>query len=132
MLADARSGPALAGVAAGTDGDRRVVATALLASHGPSVFAADHGRAGAIAGQGVANPSSLLLAAALMLSEGLDEPSAGETLARAVTLALGNGVRTPDLVSAGVGATTREFTDIVLRLFQVATPGAEFSREAWV
>lgn len=131
VLADARYGPALAEIAAGEDADRRVAATAWLAGHGPSVFAAFHGRVGAIAGQGVANPSSLLLASALMLSEGLDEPSAGEMLARAVSAALGNGVRTPDLVANGVGATTREFTDVVLRLFQVVTPSAEFPREAW-
>jgi 3-isopropylmalate dehydrogenase len=130
VLADAATGPSLAGVAAGTDAERRVVATARLASHGPSVFAAAHGRADEIAGQGVANPSSLLLAASLMLAEGLGEPSAGEMLARAVSAALGNGVRTPDLVTDGVGATTREFTDVVLRLFQVVTPTAEFAREA--
>jgi 3-isopropylmalate dehydrogenase len=123
VLGDPRTGPSLAAAAAGTG----VVATGLLASHGPSVFAASHGRAGEIAGQGVANPSSLLLAASLMLCEGLGEPSAAETLARAVTAALGNGQRTPDLVSSGVGATTREFTDVVLELFQVVTPTAEFA-----
>jgi isocitrate dehydrogenase (NAD+) len=108
-----------------------VVASARLAGHGPSVFAAAHGGAHVIAGQGVANPSSLLLAASLMLCEGLGEPSAAETLARAVSTALHDGVCTPDLVANGVGATTREFTDVVMRLFQVVTPTAEFTQELW-
>jgi 3-isopropylmalate dehydrogenase len=125
VLADSHLGPALAGVLA--DGEPGVVASARLAGHGPSVFAAAHGGVHAIAGQGVANPSSLLLAASLMLCEGLGEPSAAETLARAVSTALDDGVRTPDLVANGVGATTLEFTDVVMRLFQVVTPTAEFA-----
>jgi len=127
VLGDSRTGAALAAVAAGTEADGRVVATARLADHGPSVFAAAHGRAGEIAGQGVANPSSLLLAASLLLAEGLGRPSAAETLARAVSAALDDGVRTPDLVRSGVGATTREFTDVVLGSFQNVTPTAEFA-----
>jgi 3-isopropylmalate dehydrogenase len=130
VLADARYGPALANVAAGASSPG-VVAAARLAGHGPSVFAAAHGRVDAIAGQGVANPSSLLLAASLMLAEGLGEPSAAETLVRAVVTALDNGVVTPDLVDDGVGVTTREFTDMVMRLFQVVTPTAEFTQGLW-
>jgi len=49
----------------------RVVASGRLASSGPGVFAPEHGAAEDIAGQGVANPASLLLAAALLLGEGL-------------------------------------------------------------
>ena len=41
-----------------------------------------HGAAEDIAGQGVANPASMLLAAALMLGEGLGERGAAETLER--------------------------------------------------
>ena len=73
-----------------------------------------HGAAEDIAGQGVANPASMLLAAALMLGEGLGERRAAETLTGAVLEACSNGTRTPDMVSTGMGATTREFTDVVL------------------
>jgi hypothetical protein len=45
--------------------------------------------------QGVANPASMLLAAALMLGEGLGERRAAETLTNAVLEAMRNGVRTP-------------------------------------
>ena len=44
--------------------------------HGPGIFGPSHGTATDIAGQGVADPSSMLLAAALMLGEGLGERGA--------------------------------------------------------
>jgi isocitrate/isopropylmalate dehydrogenase len=108
----------------------RVVASSRLAASGPSVFAPSHGAAADIAGQGVANPASMLLAAALMLGEGLGERRAAETLTGAVLAASGNGARTPDQVSVGVGATTREFGDAVLAYLPGSMTNAEFYREA--
>ncbi len=108
----------------------RVTASSRLAGSGPSVFAPAHGAAEDIAGQGVANPESMLLAAALMLGEGLGERSAAETLTGAVLEACAHGVRTPDLVTVGMGATTREFADVVLSQLPLAMTNAEFYREA--
>lgn len=108
----------------------RVAASSRLAGSGPSVFAPAHGAAEDIAGQGVANPASMLLAAALLLGEGLGERRAAETLTGAVLEACGNGVRTPDLVRVGVGATTREFADVVLAHLPHAMTTPEFYREA--
>ena len=108
----------------------RVAASSRLAGSGPSVFAPAHGAAEDIAGQGVANPASMLLAAALMLGEGLGERRAAETLTGAVLEACANGVRTPDLVSVGMGATTREFADVVLAHLPLSMTNAEFYREA--
>jgi 3-isopropylmalate dehydrogenase len=108
----------------------RVAASSRLAGSGPSVFAPAHGAAEEIAGQGVANPASMLLAAALMLGEGLGERRAAETLTNAVLEASANGVRTPDLVRVGVGATTREFADAVISYLPHAMTTAEFYREA--
>jgi 3-isopropylmalate dehydrogenase len=120
----------LASVVGSGTGRRRVAAVGRLAEDGPGVFAPTHGAEPEIAGQGVANPSSLLLAATLMLAEGLGERGAAETLAGAVAHALGNGVRTPDLVTSGVAATTREFTDVVLAELPGAWTNAEFHRGA--
>ena len=78
----------------------------------------------------MANPASMLLAAALMLGEGLGERRAAETLSGAVLEACCNGTRTPDMVSAGVGATTREFGDVVIAELPSAMTNAEFYREA--
>jgi len=108
----------------------RVAASSRLAGTGPSVFAPVHGAAEDIAGQGVANPASMLLAAALMLGEGLGERRAAETLTNAVLGASANGVRTPDLLRVGVGATTREFADVVISHLPHAMTTAEFYREA--
>jgi 3-isopropylmalate dehydrogenase len=108
----------------------RVTASGRLAGSGPSVFAPAHGAAQDIAGQGVANPASMLLAAALMLGEGLGERRAAETLTNAVLQASADGVRTPDLLRVGVGATTREFADVVISQLPHAMTTAEFYREA--
>jgi 3-isopropylmalate dehydrogenase len=108
----------------------RVAASGRLAGGGPGVFAPVHGAAEDIAGQGVANPASMLLAAALMLGEGLGERRAAETLTNAVLDASTNGVRTPDLVRVGVGATTREFADVVISHLPHAMTTSEFYREA--
>jgi isocitrate/isopropylmalate dehydrogenase len=75
-----------------------------------------------LAGTGVVNPSSMLLAAALMLDFGLGEPAAAATLAGAVSAALVDGPQTPDLLRRGVGATTREFTHSVVAGFQLFQP----------
>ena len=108
----------------------RVVASGRLARGGPGVFVPVHGAAEDIAGQGVANPASMLLATALMLGEGLGERRAAETLAGAVLEACSNGTRTPDMVSTGMGATTREFADVVLSELPSSVTNAEFYREA--
>jgi 3-isopropylmalate dehydrogenase len=80
----------------------------------------------ALAGTGVANPSSMLLAAAMMLDHGLGWPGAAATLAGATSAALVDGPQTPDLLRLGVGATSREFTSQVVAGFQLACMNAEF------
>jgi isocitrate/isopropylmalate dehydrogenase len=98
----------------------RTAAWGRLAPTGPSVFGATHGAAEDIAGQGVADPSSMLLAAALMLGEGLGERSAAATLASAV------GRAGWDRTSA----STRGQADVVLAQLPLALANAEFYREA--
>jgi len=114
---------ALSHTAAYAHGSTRMVASGRLSAHGAGIFGPTHGSALEIAGQGVANPSGMLLAAALML-EGLGERSAARTLENAVAETLGN-VHTPDLVAAGVGATTREFMNVLM----AALPGARTDTE---
>ena len=104
----------------------RVAAHGLLAEHGPSLFVPSPDGGFALAGTGSVNPSSMLLAAALALELGLGQPAAAATLAGAVSAALVDGPRTPDLLRHGVAATTREFTSRVLAGFQVSVRNAEF------
>lgn len=102
----------------------RVAAHGLLAEHGPSLFVPSVDGGFALAGSGVVNPSSMLLAAAMMLEHGLHAPAAGATLAGAVSAVLVDGPQTPDLLMQGVGATSREFTSRVVSGFQLSQPWA--------
>lgn len=79
-----------------------------------AIFEAVHGSAPDIAGKGLANPSALLLAAAMML-EHVDEHDRAERLRAALHNAINqDGVRTGDL---GGKATTETFADgIIARL----------------
>ena len=99
----------------------RTAAWGRLSDAPPSIFGAAHGLADALAGHGVADPSSMLLAAALMLGEGLGERSAATTLANAVGLAGGTGPRRP---------STRGHADVVLAQLPLALGNAEFHRQA--
>lgn len=76
-----------------------------------AIFEAVHGSAPDIAGQGVANPSALMLAAAMMLDH-VDEHDAARRLRAAIREAIvEDGIRTRDL---GGTATTRAFGDAVV------------------
>ena len=121
---------AVSNMAAFADKAARVVASGRLSDAGPGVFGPTHGSALEIAGQGVANPSGMLLAAALMLGEGLGERAAARTLERAVGRTLTGGARTPDLVRSGVAATTREFMDALLAELPRSRTDTEFFVEA--
>lgn len=127
VVAEHAFGEVLAATAAYAHEGTRMVASGRLGADGKGVFGPTHGSAPQLAGQGVANPSAMLLAAALMLGEGLGERSAARTLERAVVETLGNGVRTPDLVSSGAGATTREFMDTLLASLPSARLDTEFA-----
>jgi 3-isopropylmalate dehydrogenase len=117
---------ALAEVPQALPGGTRIAASGALSPNGPGVFGPTHGPAHDIAGQGVANPSEMLLAAALMLAEGLGRRSAAQTLESGIASALGGSKRTMDLVGTGVAATTREFVDVVLSLLPSVRVDTEF------
>ena len=77
-----------------------------------AIFEAVHGSAPDIAGQGIANPSAQLLAAAMMLDH-VGDLGAATQLRRALETAIvKDGVRTKDL---GGNATTAEFARAVAR-----------------
>ena len=104
---------------------RRVLAWGRAPANGPGIYGPSHGTASDIAGQGVANPSSMLLAAALML-DGLGERGAAATLSAAVSHVLGNGADTP----AGTVSMSSELTDAVLAQLPQSHSNAEFLTEA--
>lgn len=108
-------------------GRRRLVASGHLSPTGPSLFGPAQGTASDLAGHGVADPSPMLLATALLLSEGLGRAAAGEALEESLTAALRASRRPSELAGPGVAATTREFVDAVLALLRSARRDTEFA-----
>jgi isocitrate dehydrogenase (NAD+) len=80
-----------------------------------AVFEAVHGSAPDIAGRGIANPTALILSAALMLAH-IGEPEAAKRVEDAVHKVIGEGkVTTGDI---GGKATTKEYTDALISVVQ--------------
>ena len=109
------------------NGKRRLVATGQLSTTGPGLFAPSQATSSDLAGQGVADPSPMLLATALLLSQGLGRVAAAEALEDSLTLALRAPRRPSEVSGPGVAATTREFVDAVLGLLPSARRDTEFA-----
>lgn len=104
-------GDILSDQAAGLVGGLGMAPGANIGLHA-AIFEAVHGSAPDIAGQGIANPTSLMLAAALML-EHAGMLGKRRQLERAIDLALNtDNIRTKDL---GGSASTQDFTQAVLK-----------------
>ncbi len=59
---------------------------------GPSLYEPIHGSAPDIAGQGIANPVSMILSVAMMLEESFDLVQAGQTIRQAVEAVFAEGI----------------------------------------
>ncbi len=107
-------GDILSDLTAGLIGGLGVAPAANVGDGGCAIFEAVHGTAPDIAGQGIANPSGLLLSAAMLLDH-VDQGDAGDRLRKGVYAALADdATRTRDL---GGNANTEEFTKAVIRQF---------------
>ncbi|MFC4450445.1 isocitrate/isopropylmalate dehydrogenase family protein [Halorussus aquaticus] len=103
------AGDVLSDLAAGLVGGLGLLPSANVGDE-RALFEPVHGTAPDIAGQGVANPSAVMLSAAMLL-EYLGYDDAGERVRSAVTATLESGPHTPDL---GGDATTSDVTEAVL------------------
>jgi 3-isopropylmalate dehydrogenase len=110
---------AIVEVAAHLNGSLHTVASAWLSQTAPGLFAAQVCDDDEVAGFGVADATGTLLAASLLLGEGLGHRSAARTLERAVTAA---GKTTTD---------TRTFTDAVIANLAAARTDTEHFEEVW-
>ena len=97
-----------ASVLAGTLG---VMPSASHSSQGPSLYEPIHGSAPDIAGQGVANPVSMILSVAMMLRESFGELEAAQAVERAVEQTFEQGILTRDL---GGNASRIEMTEAII------------------
>ena len=104
-------GDILSDLTAGLVGGLGVAPAANLGAGGLAIFEAVHGTAPDIAGKGVANPTALMLSAALLLDH-VDQSEAAARLRQAVATALADPAsRTRDL---GGRADTATYTDAVV------------------
>ncbi|MFC7020881.1 MULTISPECIES: isocitrate/isopropylmalate dehydrogenase family protein [Haloarcula] len=103
------AGDMLSDLAAGLVGGLGLLPSANVGEDN-ALFEPVHGSAPDIAGEGVANPSAMILSAAMLLDHlGYDDE--GDRVRTAVETVLESGPRTPDL---GGDAATRDVTDAVL------------------
>lgn len=105
-------GDILSDLTAGLIGGLGVAPAANIGDGGCAMFEAVHGTAPDIAGQGIANPTGLMLSAALLLDH-VEQREAAERLRKGIRAALANPeTRTGDL---GGKANTATYTDAVIR-----------------
>ncbi len=114
-------GDILSDVAAQIAGSIGLAGSANIGEH-VSMFEAIHGSAPVIAGQDVANPSGLLLAAVMMLVH-LGDTNTAELVHNALLRTLEEGIHTSDIYAEGVSRLkvgTQHFADaLIKRLGQV-------------
>ncbi len=105
-------GDILSDLTAGLVGGLGVAPAANIGDGGCAMFEAVHGTAPDIAGKGIANPTGLMLSAALLLDH-VDQRDAADRLRKGIKTALANTeTRTGDL---GGKANTAGYTDAVIR-----------------
>lgn len=105
-------GDILSDLTAGLVGGLGVAPAANIGDGGVAIFEAVHGTAPDIVGKGIANPTALMLSAAMLLDH-IDQRAAAARLREGVLAALSDGAaRTADL---GGRASTAEFTDQVIQ-----------------
>ena len=105
-------GDILSDLTAGLIGGLGVAPASNIGNEHHAMFEAVHGTAPDIAGKGIANPTALMLSAAMMLDH-VEQREAAARLRKGVYAALGNPEsRTGDLGGKG---NTKSFTDAVIR-----------------
>ena len=88
-----------------------VMPSASHSEKGPSLYEPIHGSAPDIAGQGIANPISMILSVAMMLRDSFGRYEDAQRIERAVEASLATGILTRDI---GGQASTREMTEAII------------------
>jgi 3-isopropylmalate dehydrogenase len=109
-------GDILSDAAAMLTGSIGMLPSASLNDKKQGLYEPSHGSAPDIAGKGIANPLATILSAAMMLRFSLNQPAAADRIETAVKSVLAQGLRTPDIYSAGTTkVSTVEMGDAVLK-----------------
>ncbi|MFS9151486.1 3-isopropylmalate dehydrogenase [Streptococcus infantis] len=88
-----------------------VMPSASHSENGPSLYEPIHGSAPDIAGQGIANPISMILSVAMMLRDSFGRYEDADRIEEAVEATLAAGILTRDI---GGQASTREMTEAII------------------
>ena len=88
-----------------------VMPSASHSEDGPSLYEPIHGSAPDIAGQGIANPISMILSVAMMLRDSFGRYEDEQRIERAVEASLAAGILTRDI---GGQASTKEMTEAII------------------
>ncbi|HEY9150535.1 MAG: 3-isopropylmalate dehydrogenase [Gammaproteobacteria bacterium] len=102
MVTDNMFGDILSDAAAMLTGSIGMLPSASLDANGKGMYEPIHGSAPDIAGKGVANPLATILSVAMMLRYSLDAEAAAARIEAAVGRVLDQGLRTPDIMAAGM------------------------------
>src|SRR5512141_764978 len=78
-----------------------------------AIFEAVHGSAPDIAGNNIANPTAIILSAAMMLRH-IGEGAAAHNIEQAVLVTLETGVRSADMAGSAKPSSTSEFADAII------------------
>jgi 3-isopropylmalate dehydrogenase len=109
-------GDILSDAAAMLTGSIGMLPSASLNDKKQGLYEPSHGSAPDIAGKGIANPLATILSAAMMLRFSLNQPAAADRIETAVKSVLAQGLRTPDIYSAGTTkVSTVQMGDAVLK-----------------
>ena len=109
-------GDILSDEAAMLTGSIGMLPSASLDKNNKGLYEPSHGSAPDIAGMGIANPLATILSTAMMLRYSLGMSSEAERVESAVQTVLTQGLRTPDIYTAGTQkVTTREMGDAVVQ-----------------
>lgn len=88
-----------------------VMPSASHSEDGPSLYEPIHGSAPDIAGQGIANPISMILSVAMMLRDSFGRYEDAQRIERSVEASLAAGILTRDI---GGQASTKEMTEAII------------------
>jgi 3-isopropylmalate dehydrogenase len=109
-------GDILSDAAAMLTGSIGMLPSASLNDKKQGLYEPSHGSAPDIAGKGIANPLATILSAAMMLRFSLNQAAAADRIETAVKSVLAQGLRTPDIYSAGTTkVSTVEMGNAVLK-----------------
>lgn len=101
-------GDILSDAAAMLTGSIGMLPSASLNKNNKGMYEPCHGSAPDIAGQGIANPLATILSVAMMLRYSLNEVDVADSIEKAVSTVLDQGLRTADIYSDGMNKVSTE------------------------